>query len=536
MALATLQPDGLFYVLQNINLNNTYKETYSFPTLAEQTNFFLLKALDNRSLQYKTVSPARAPNTIILPVNANRVLNCDYCMFQNSNYSNKWFYAFITGVEWQSVSSCVLHYEIDVLQSWYFEMRLPPCFVVREHVQDDSVGANVMDENLELGEYVTQNEYSSGLFDEYVYVVAAAFDETLNDAVGSLYSGIYSGLHYNVFETVTAVNSFLSRAVGDNKATGIVSVFMMPKTFADVNQVQANLEPFYVPHVNSGALDGYTPKNNKCYTYPYSFLFCNNMSGGSADFRYEDFQDVDTSHSNQCGFWVFVDFTCNPTAILVPRQYKGTTANWNEKISMDGFPQCAWTTDTFKAWLAQNGSSTAIGMMSSAFSGIGSLLTGNFAGAIGTGFSIAQQVAQVKATESLPPQAHGATASTALVATGHKDFFLYHMTVKKEYMKVIDNYFSMFGYAVHEVKTPRITGRQSWNYIETKECIVQGNLPQTAARQIENIFNNGIRFWHGDWIGQYFRDNSPVSNFIGEGGPPGNVPTTQTGLEFGPAQ
>lgn len=70
------------------------------------------------------------------------------------------------------------------------------------------------------------------------------------------------------------------------------------------------------------------------------------------------------------------------------------------------------------------------------------------------------------------------------------------MRAKTEYLKAIDNYFSMFGYKVNIVKTPNITGRQNWNYVKTINCNFDGNIPQTDLNIIRAMFNNGTTLWH----------------------------------------
>ena len=39
------------------------------------------------------------------------------------------------------------------------------------------------------------------------------------------------------------------------------------------------------------------------------------------------------------------------------------------------------------------------------------------------------------------------------------------MRCKDEYMKQIDDYFSMCGYKINEIKIPNITGRRNFNFV-----------------------------------------------------------------------
>ena len=85
------------------------------------------------------------------------------------------------------------------------------------------------------------------------------------------------------------------------------------------------------------------------------------------------------------------------------------------------------------------------------------------------------------------------------------------MSIKKEYARIIDNYFSMFGYKINRVKVPNITGRSNWNYVKTINCNFDGNIPQTDLNIIRAMFNNGVTLWHNpSTIYDYSNSNNIV--------------------------
>lgn len=79
---------------------------------------------------------------------------------------------------------------------------------------------------------------------------------------------------------------------------------------------------------------------------------------------------------------------------------------------------------------------------------------------------------------------------------GRNGFSFYKMTIKQEYAKIIDDFFSMFGYKVNEVKIPNVTGRQNWNYVKTIDANILGDIPQEDMQKLKDIFNSGVTFWH----------------------------------------
>ena len=70
--------------------------------------------------------------------------------------------------------------------------------------------------------------------------------------------------------------------------------------------------------------------------------------------------------------------------------------------------------------------------------------------------------------------------------------------------KRIDDFFSCYGYAINKVKAPNLTGRQYWNFVQTENAVIAGNMPASSKDAISRIFDSGITFWHnGDNVGNY---------------------------------
>ena len=72
------------------------------------------------------------------------------------------------------------------------------------------------------------------------------------------------------------------------------------------------------------------------------------------------------------------------------------------------------------------------------------------------------------------------------------------LRVKTECLKIIDNYFTRFGYAVKSLAMPNITGRKYWNYVEigASEEIGYGEVPSKYMDIINNACRRGVTIWH----------------------------------------
>lgn len=503
-----IAPNTNIRVLKNVPLDNTYRNTIYFGNATNQLNYFLSKqkyAFNNQTYQ-------RVNNGVMtLNRSADDLYDCNYLMFQNPSYGNKWFYAFILSVEYIGNTTAEVRFEIDIMQTWHFDYTVNMSFVEREMSITDKVGDNLVPENLELGEYVYKDLGISSLFTLYQIIVAATFDENLEDATGGMYGGVYSGLHYNVFSTWQSASTFIADATEQNKADGIVSIFMLPVAFTA--DYQATIpEAFTIDrdkHLSD--IDGYIPKNNKLFTAPYNMLYVTNNEGGAANYPFEYFS------TDNCTFKVTGAMCCTPECMIIPLNYKGVANNYNEKLTIGNFPQCAFTVDTFKAWVAQNQNriayDAAIGIAQTVGGATVMYATGGLAGggtAMGGFEKISSLVATAADKSTLPPQARGGGGSIINMANQIKGFQFFYAYIRAEFAQIIDNYFNVYGYATHRVKIPNRVIRPHWNYVKTQNVSLTGSVPADDMARLRQIYDNGVTFWrNGNEVGDYSLDNRP---------------------------
>lgn len=484
-------------LLRGVPLDSSYTDIMDFANVNAQTAYFSGKAKFN----FNNMTPVRMQNSIRVPVNADSVYDCNYLMFQNANFNTKWFYAFITAINFINVNMCEITFELDVIQTWWFDIKIHPCYVEREHITLDTYGLNTIAENLELGDVITYNQGSTGFFDSYVAVIATAYA----DNPGGYQGGMYSGLNFIAGRVddsgdVARLNDYLNSAIEAYQVDAITNIFMMPTAFYTTGSMPSNQ---VAKVAKPSTLGGYTPKNKKLLTYPYCFLLASTLND-SAVFKYERFS------SDTCDFTLNCAMSCDPEIGMTPVNYDGAEFNYDATLMMKGFPQCAFSVDSYKAWLAQNSSSVALTALAGGVATTASLVTGNVAGAIGGFTGLASTLNAVVMESAKPPQSRGRQGSSTFVGTRTKNFYFYRKGIKPEYAKTIDDYFTMYGYQTNELKQPNIIGRQSWNYVKTNEAKITGSVPFEDIERIKQIFNNGVTIWHGDWVGDYARDNNPI--------------------------
>lgn len=255
-------------------------------------------------------------------------------------------------------------------------------------------------------------------------------------------------------------------------------------------------------------------KNNKLYCYPYNFLRVSNNQGSFNDYMIEDFED-DEENIGKIIFRYFLTACQGYASQLNPVNYKGQNFNFDENLQQGKFPTLSWSTDSFTNWLSVQGQNVAV---SSAFNIIGSasqIASDNIGGGIMSASSaIANTIGQIRSASMQPNTAQGnVNAGDIGFNFGTNTFRFMKMRCKKEYLQIIDDYFSKFGYKINRVKLPNITGRTNWNYVEisSTEEIGYGDVPSRAMEQINTACRNGTTIWHNHAnLGNYSLDNSIV--------------------------
>ena len=508
------EPMTTVRLLKNVPLDNSYTNQFSrtfFPTRTEQTTYFISKTAHTAAdLTYQ-----REQKYVDYPAEYDEIYECNYLMYQNNAFNANWFYAFITRVEYFSEGLTRVYFEIDSWQTFLFDVEIHPCMVEREHVNDDTAGANLIDEGLALGDFVV-NAVTERYFDTWWIVAGATVDLQVGKGVvgGRFYGGTFSGVRYYCYSSASSFNAMLDRLSTEGMLDNIVTVFMLPVEVVSPNQEDGeelernpnSSSAWNIP--NSQRLDGYVPRNKKLLTYPFRYVSLSNQSGSDCVLRYE-FWAVAAGELRTMG-----SISPNGRIWCWPQSYKGLGANLDEGISIGNYPICTWVGNTYANWVAQQqvtnamalsgatvkaATQMALGSPSTALAGLatsaGSIALNNMLGGIEHSFT--------------PAQARGNTAGeNFLLAYNEYGFIAKEMTITSDYAKSIDGYFDAFGYKVNKLKVPNTTGRPSWNYVKTVNAQVTGNCNTEHLVNIKNMFNRGVTLWHGDWVGDYTRNNS----------------------------
>lgn len=294
----------------------------------QRTYFLSLPHLEIDECSYQ-----RKDNIIYFPEHIDNLLQYNYVMYLNENYTNKYFYAFIDSMEYETDYNTAIHISTDVYQTWQFDLTFKKCFVEREHVPVnlDIAGNYTFPENLETGEYICNEHYKDTTFDSYIddlcFVLASTSEPIDGEAKNTvspsaIYNGIYTGLTYYRYNAPLAVDVMLRVMALNGKTDSINGIFMAPKFLCPIDSQyeqnpvkpisESNLPNTYYFNISKQqTLNGYTPRNQKLKCFPYNYLLMSNNIGQNSILHYEKF--------NNPGDTTVTDFKVD--SVLCPRLF-----------------------------------------------------------------------------------------------------------------------------------------------------------------------------------------------------------------------
>lgn len=492
--------DTTISLLKNVPLNNTYKDTVLFSSESEQastfSNYVSRYWSDGTYVDY-------TKGYADVPVSAGEIYDCNYIRFKSKPLSQKWFYGFITEIEYVSPEASRVHFEIDVMQTWMFDFKLRPCFVERQHAKNDAIGANVVPEPFSFGddEFV---RYSLGDFIHGTVGILIGFTLTvgerkapkvvyINDqpVVVDLYvfrsfmqfSDFYKDLNETSINNIAFITTCDLSMFGEKSGHITTDVSNLDNFTAAVPYSDV-----YKPH------GSYTPVNNKCYCRYYCRLV---IVSDSQEQKY--YRERNNSNETKFGFRYVSDVGATPSWLL----WCDTYTDLNKTVMYKTFPSIAYSS-----------SMTSINDKIASANNDLSMVMGGMGGNIS---SIPFNIATNVMNQSMGDYARGLSASGSM-HTGSSGFgrFLagtrslpyennhspmsrfkaYAEVINDNLLHYIDDYFTRYGYQLNRIVTPNINSRPQWNFVKTADASITGSIPAQDMLKICSVHDSGITYWH----------------------------------------
>ena len=509
-------------------LESDYENTLWFPNIAAQTAYFTSKTVKT----YANFNYIKKDNTIVVPDEVDNLYNCNYIMYQNSNFGTRWFYAFINRMEWASNGSTRLYVSTDVIQTWFFDITYYQSYVDRCHSDTDVVGDNIVPESFTTGDAGGyQQAGSQDLSPNWVLVYATAqYDGSPAPAVTGSKIASGSGIVYNKAFNQSDLTEVLNQYVKNGTATAISRIQQVPV---------GNHSPTISFSKYPSAIHGYVPTNKKLLSGAFITNYAT-MYGQEINFN------PAFINGNSVTMQVDVEGTGGVVSCIVTNYGSSDIAN----ISMNAaIPEATWAYNQYKNdYNLHSGSNSiyasrsaltksyntitapikagnaALSTLASALqmvnpinsflSGRGNLAVGalnQLSGTISSGLNtasefqnmiiqttgideISQDLAAINESYNAPATG-GVPASNMFIQSGKTALSYGYKVPPIELVKRCDKYLSVYGYKQSEYRTINIHARLNWTFIKTVGLNASGNFPDEDMKTIKNAFNNGIFFW-----------------------------------------
>ena len=520
-----INPQGTLKIMRDVPFRSDMKEVLLFDSKAQQTNYMERKTV----YRFTDFSYIREQRVIRVNIVADNLFGCNYLSFNNRGFGDKTFYAFITDVRYVNNETTEISFEIDMFQTWWFSVYIPQCFVEREHVNDDTIGANTVAEDVDTGDLCVHNIYtrywtekdSLGYPNWRIAIQVKPSMRMLIDNV--TYEPIYYGERQ--FYPLTFVADVGDTSIDQIRdwieaVTGvggeITNVFMYPKEFEDGLYIQLNdLDTQGVKRPTSfidypfddstGVLPvEYVPKNNKLYTFPYTKLLVASTDGNQSEFQWE------RCKNGKITFNLYYNRLNKPSCDLVPSNYFRDPSQRLNTVSYENFPTV--TINQNQAFSLSN-MFNALGVITRA---LGSAFSGMITSAAS---GVANEIGKILGDTGTHQS--GTTDGCLDLKYQRIGYIFYVLAIDANHARVIDDFFTRYGYQVNRLKTPNLKGRAKFNYVKTRDCRVvpvgeetyqsMYYAPEEALNSISDMFNRGITLWHNEEMSIDYTNNPIVT-------------------------
>lgn len=509
-----------------------------------QTNYFLSLP----SLQISDFMYIRQNQSIKVPFPKDQVMYHNYCMYKNNQFSDKWFYAFITDVQYINPNTSEVFLSTDVFQTYYFDLSFKTSFIEREHqnrwTTSGSPIFNLVPENLECGNIVrTIKTVSTDFTEDISYLVfsnhplvagetagisspngtpyAFLFTYLLNTSGRLAFIEEYSKSDSQIAPYIVSMTPYFGGNVwsgaGSPNQYGLIPIHTaFINTKKQINTFSQSPQDFNFVPPSPGTSSGWAHEP-KLLTYPYSFFELSLGNGNSSIYQYEYLSGSGS---------IYAISSISPfqkTVYYLSGSYLGVNNNPQNFVESNSNYDIGLVSSAWSNYMASNKASFTVGTFNSLAQG----MIGNFtAAAMGNPFSVVSNTTNILTTiSSAAAKLQDLRTSPASYSGGVSDFFidvvnnnvypkLYYKQIDTQFLQILGDYFMKFGYKCNRVKVPDTLSRHRFNFLKTINCEFTGDIPQDDLSALKSIFDKGVTLWHDpSFFLDYSIDNTEQNRY-----------------------
>lgn len=460
--------------------------------------------------------------------NVNEFYKYNYLMYKNTQFTSKWFYAFIDRVEYVNEYVTLIFYSLDVIQTWYFDYSINKSYIERQHPSNDTY-SEVAD-SVASGKLVSIQRYEKDFMGSYFVFLSndVTKDDTTTSEANSFVCGRYTIPCQVVYFPASKIgaqdlNSFLQNVSNKGRADRIVSCVYIP--FLDDSQfsmtshdVSSDVGGFTVVDeieiMESSKTIEFTPSSlldlpyAKMRTMPYSEIRVTDMTTGH--FIQLDFAKFNINTSdNKIKFKVQCTISPTPSYKIIPVNYCGQPLAYDNALVINCNTVLPTINNQYASYLMKNSNINNLNkefakgersiatqgaklsrdqaMVNGTLGALGNLASRNIGGAIQNGigmyqanqnlgqrqqeinYSAYEKIAMISAQED---SASKNASQMTDICDGAMERLLYQngllfsvFSLDNYYKENVTNFWKMYGYPVHTLGTVNHrVNYQDWCY------------------------------------------------------------------------
>jgi hypothetical protein len=432
-------------------------------------------------------------------------------MFQNTQFGDKWFYAFIEKLKY--VNGAITHVilKMDVWQTFQFDFSLQDSFIERKTFDNDYY--NTLADTPSTGDLRTIWEYEKIL--DGAYFILFNSDPTMDDTSATTNSyptiGNYSMPCYMaICETPNTLCDIVQAVSNKGRADRIQACYYAPCSL-DSSQYSINLMPkgdlnlsgdyiAIVNHMNVGMLSetitlniGYEPIFKKEISYPYAKLEIVDRITG----KYIELDISKFLNPVEPQFMLIYNITDNVEYKLVPLNYNGIGYSIENSLVVEPSTDLPVFSNSYSKYLKDNKGTNIINGVMSVAGAVGSIMAGNVAGAVGSFGSIAGIINSDNVARKQPNQVSGIKGDAFEYQNYTSSLFFRLKTMDDDHVTIARNFWNAYGYPVRRISSFTSNISNSYNFVKTVGAnIIADTIPSEYLKELQSIYDNGVTIWN----------------------------------------
>lgn len=531
--------------------NSDLKNVQSYESRAEQIS--AIQGLLTH--KYEHINIIRRDSDLILKGVNEDLTQCNYLMYQNADISNKWYFAFIDNVQYNSLNSVIISHTIDVWQTYQFDITYYKNLILRAHVAKSAgtVGRWLAPEPINVApEFERKHNVFNDLSwtPQYVLHSTSVFNNTTKkyeykgNGTGATLSAEYGIFVNNDDDVQTVVKKYgkLSAAEAlksndDDEYSNWISDLLTGQTIdkavklistTSISQLQDHRNeliglyaiPAWVHDgTNKYATNnikkkevtttlptatlacGYAPRNKKMLSSLCKAYLFYNENGFKLPLKPELFT------SNTPVFTVKATELSTNAFLLQIGSYADYTAKTN-KIPYSCENRLGYDANTGLDKVL-NTLTSAVGVVNAVGSVASQAFAGNVGGAVQGAVGAVQQ--SINMIDALGQRGVNTGASGDIMSITEKRAMPVFADVSptEAQCRYIDDYLDVYGYAINEIGkiSTYMKNRSNWNYIQVANCNIKVSAPNDDVNKLKQMFESGVTIWHKNF-GDYDQTNN----------------------------